>query len=108
MRRKGMKIPGLRGVSLAVLAKDLWKKISEDDLFGNAAQLAYYFLLALFPLMIFLASLLGFLPIPDLFERIVGSLARVMPQEAIKLIADNLKTIVSDQHGGLLSFGILV
>ncbi|MEW6733222.1 MAG: YihY/virulence factor BrkB family protein [Acidobacteriota bacterium] len=102
-----MQILGLRGVSIVELSKSLWRAMNENDIFGNAAQLAYYFLLALFPLLIFLASLLGYLPIPNLFERIIGSLARVMPPEALKLIADNLKTIVQSERGGLLSFGIL-
>src|SRR5256885_138256 len=102
-----MRIPGLHGVRPIDVAKDVWRKIGEDDLLGGAAQLAYYFLLALFPLLIFLASLLGYLPIPDLFEKIISSLARVMPRDALKLVADTIKPIVTDQHGGLLSFGIL-
>jgi membrane protein len=102
-----MKIPGLRGLSIKEFGKKLWEKSNKDDVLGNAAQLAYYFLLALFPLLIFLASLLGYLPIPNLFERIINSLDQVMPPEALKLISDNLKDIVSSERGGLLSFGIL-
>jgi membrane protein len=104
---KRMKIPGMHGVSIKKLFKELWQKMSADDIFGNAAQLAYYFLLALFPLLIFLAGLLAYLPVPDLFGKILSSLSRVMPPEALKLISDNLKDVVGRQHGGLLSFGIL-
>src|ERR1051326_278912 len=102
-----MRIPGLRGATPVTLARQLWQEMKDTDTLGKAAQLAFYFLLALFPLLIFLASLLGYLPIPNLFERLLSSLARVMPPEAIKLVADTLKPVVTNQHGGLLSFGIL-
>ena len=39
-----------------------WRRSREDDVFGSAAKLAYFFLLALFPLLIFLTSVVGFLP----------------------------------------------
>ena len=41
------------------LAKRVWKEIQEDEIFGRAAELSYYFLLALFPFLIFLTSVLG-------------------------------------------------
>ena len=41
-------------------AKRLWTRINNDEIFGRAAQLSYYFLLALFPLLLFLVTLLGY------------------------------------------------
>ena len=41
--------------------KRLVKRINEDKIFGRAAQLSYYFLLALFPLLLFLINILGYL-----------------------------------------------
>jgi membrane protein len=38
------------------LARRTWREVSEDKVTGRAAELAYYFLLALFPLLIFLPS----------------------------------------------------
>jgi uncharacterized BrkB/YihY/UPF0761 family membrane protein len=49
----------LRGLNPKRLAKTVWSEIQEDDVFGRAAQLSYYFLLALFPLLIFLTSVIG-------------------------------------------------
>jgi membrane protein len=43
----------LGGLSWLHLGKRVWAEINEDDVWGRAAQLAYYFLLALFPLLIF-------------------------------------------------------
>lgn len=102
-----MRLPGFYGLSPIKVVKRLAHEVSEDDTLGNAAELAYYFLLALFPLLIFLASMLSYLPIPNLFDRIIGSLGRVMPPEGLKLISDNLHDVLSIDRGGLLSFGIL-
>jgi membrane protein len=87
------------------LLKRLWHKIDEDDLPGLSAQMAYYFLLSMFPLLIFLFTLLPYLPIPqqDLLEIIRG----VAPAEVLELLEKNLKDIMSSRHSGLLSFGII-
>jgi membrane protein len=83
------------------------KEVREDDCLGWAAQLAYYLLFAVFPFFLFLTALLGFLPIPNLMERIIGGLAMVLPGEAVTLLQDNIRQLVTEQKGGLLSFGIL-
>jgi len=59
------------------LLKRLFWRIQEDNVFGRAAQLSYYFLLALFPLLLFLVSLLGFLAQAgsDLRNKLVSYLA---------------------------------
>jgi len=49
----------LSGLSWQQMARRIWSEIQADDVFGDAAKLAYYFLLALFPLLIFLTSLIG-------------------------------------------------
>ena len=49
----------LGGLSPKELGKRVWSEMQQDDVFGRAAQLSYYFLLALFPLLIFLTSVIG-------------------------------------------------
>jgi membrane protein len=93
------------GLTLKELAVRTWKESNEDNVFGGAAQLAYYFLLALFPMMIFLVSLVGF--IPGLQESLFKSLASVVPGDAMKLVRDTLNDVVSNRNGGLLSIGLL-
>jgi uncharacterized BrkB/YihY/UPF0761 family membrane protein len=44
------------------LAVRTWREANEDNILGRAAELAYYFLLALFPMLTFLTSFIGFLP----------------------------------------------
>jgi len=87
------------------LLKRLWRRIEEDDLPGLSAQLAYFFLLSLFPLLIFLFTLIPYLQIPN--EAILGFIRGFAPVEALDLIERNLHDIMNHRHGGLLSFGII-
>ncbi len=93
------------GLTLKQLALKVWQESNEDNVFGGAAELAYYFLLALFPMLIFLTSLVGFLP--GLQANILSALAKVAPADAMKLVEDTLTDVISNRSGGLLSFGIL-
>jgi membrane protein len=97
----------LGGLRVTELARRVIAEVQDDDCLGRAAQLAYYFLFALFPFFLFLVTLLGYLPIPDLLDRIMAGLAQLLPGEALQLVQDNVRQLVTGQRGGLLSFGIL-
>lgn len=79
----------------------------KDDVLGHAAQLAFYFLFALFPMLIFLAALVGYLPIPQLLDRMIDYLSQVLPTTAIVLVRQTLLEITRRQRSGLLSFGLI-
>ena len=78
-----------------------------DDVFGHAAQLAFYFLFALFPMLIFLAALVGYLPIPHLLEQLLKYLSEVLPPTALTLVSQTLSEITRRPRSGLLSFGLI-
>ncbi|MDQ0271558.1 YihY/virulence factor BrkB family protein [Cytobacillus purgationiresistens] len=84
--------------------KELWNRVQKDDVFGIAAQLAYFFLLSLFPLLIVLISVLPYLPITQ--EDIFGIVRDFAPKETMSLIENNLNEM-STRNGTLLSFGVL-
>lgn len=90
------------------LAAHVWKEMNEDDIFSMAAQLAYYFIFALFPLLLFLVTLIGFLPMESHFSDIIGFLQGILPQEALAMIQRNIETLVREPRGGLLSLGLIV
>lgn len=83
----------------------VWSETNKDDVFGRAAELSYYFLLALFPLLIFLTSLIGFLPMTH--GGLVADLERVVPPDAMKLVRETLADVVSNRNSGLLSVGLI-
>jgi membrane protein len=89
------------------LLKRTYSEVVADNCLGLAAQLAYYFFLALFPALLFLVALASFFPIANLMDAITGALARVAPYEALKLIQDQILKISQDKNGGLLTIGMI-
>jgi len=89
--------------------KRLAKRIKDDRIFGRAAQLSYYFLLALFPLLLFLINILGYLAQEGtLFrDKLLVYLAALMPGSAFTLVRATVDEISVSRGTGKLSFGIL-
>jgi membrane protein len=89
-------------------ALKIWRKLFEDEVFGRAAQLAYYWLFSLFPLLIFLTTLLAFSPMRQNLDQWIGILSAFLPPEAYALLNNTFQQIARQQRGGLLSFSILL
>jgi membrane protein len=87
----------------------LTRRITDDEVFGRAAQLSYYFLLALFPLLLCLISLLGYFVEEgtEFRNKLLGYVATVMPSTAATLVRTTLDEIAKSKGGGKLSFGLL-
>jgi membrane protein len=73
-----------------------------------AAALAYHFLFALFPFLLFLVALLGFLQIPEFFDWILDQARLALPADAYTLIEETIRNVEASQSGGLLSIGIAI
>lgn len=78
-------------------------KLKEDDVSGLAAQLSYFFLLSLFPLLIFLFTLVAYLPYSQ--DEILRTVQSFAPAESMALIKTNLNEVMQG-NVKLLSFGI--
>lgn len=85
--------------------KVFYQRVLNDQIFDLAALLAYYFLLSLFPFLIFALALLSYFHFD--YSQMLVLLKRFVPSQSYNLISTNLKDILSVQHSGLLSFGIL-
>jgi membrane protein len=99
----------LGGIGWRELGKRVWKEIQEDEVFGRAAELSYYFLLALIPFLIFLTSTIGIVLGSGTGTRhaMFDYLARFMPASAFQLIDSTVREVSASSGGGKLSFGIL-
>lgn len=98
----------LGSTSYAELGKRVAHKISDDGCAEYAAAMAYYLLFALFPFFLFLTTLIGYLPFPNLLEFILDTMKRFLPEQAFALLQDNIRALFSNKKGGLLSLGILL
>jgi membrane protein len=72
-----------------------------------AAALSYYFVLSLFPALIFLSAVVAYLPVPDLFNQALALMARFLPPDSMGLVRRVLADVISPNKGAFLSFGIL-
>jgi membrane protein len=85
--------------------KQLFKRVLDNRLTSIAAELGYYFFLAVFPFLIFFITLLSYFPLQ--VESFIHYFQPYMPHEAFVVVDDALKELLANQNGGLLSFGII-
>ena len=100
----------LGGLSVKELAVRVYNEIWDDELLDSAAQLAYYFLFALFPLLIFLTSIFGFIVSGDnqLQKDLFMYLGTVLPGSALDLVRSVITEVGQSSSGGKLTFGLFL
>ena len=89
------------------LVRRTWRDAIEDDVLGLAAQLAYYFFLALFPAILFLLALASFFPLANLTDDIGRLLAPIASPQVVQLIQEQMRRLANNENGGLLTFGVV-
>jgi membrane protein len=87
------------------LAKNVYKEIWDDRVLGRAAELAFFLILSLFPLLICTLSLLSFIPAAR--HVALEYFSQIMPQEAMQLIRKWVNDLVSERSSTVFSFGLI-
>jgi membrane protein len=93
-------------VSWLELTKRTASEVIEDGCAGLAAQLAFYFLLALFPALAFLLSLLAYVPVSAAVGDVISRLQGVLPGEIVALVRDEADHLLAGRPAGLLTAAI--
>jgi len=81
-------------------------KVKKDDIFALASQLAYYLMLAFFPFLIFVITLIGFINFNE--SAVLDGLSRFLPTSVFELTESIIIEIIGSQNTGLLGLSILV
>ncbi len=102
-----MRIPGLEEISLFEFGRRIYRQFTTDRMTTFAAALSYSALFAIFPFIIFLVALLGFLHIPQFFTWILDQARSALPIDAYQRVEDVVTQIQNQPQRGVLSFGIL-
>ncbi|MCD2254924.1 YihY/virulence factor BrkB family protein [Listeria cossartiae subsp. cayugensis] len=97
---KYIKHNGIVQVGQAVSAR-----VGRNDVSGNAAQLAYYMLFSIFPMLLIAATLLAYLHIDK--DSVFNMIKEFAPDQIMDFLEDNLNTLLTQKNGGLLSIGII-
>lgn len=85
--------------------KSLLGELKKDRATGLAAQQAYYYMLALFPLLILMIAIVPYLNIDP--QKAINVVNTLLPSQSAELLRDNVVKLVSERNGGLLTFGII-
>ena len=98
----------LNGVALKQIVQRTWAEIRADDVLGRAAQLAYYFFLALFPFLICVIASLSVFGFSDRGRMLLlFLLARFVPAPAVQLIGATIDQVIQASGPLKMSFGIV-
>ena len=104
MKKNIKKIPKL----IKNFFKDLITRVIKDDFPGMAAEMAYIFILAFFPFMIFLVSVFGLLGTASRIIKIMDFLSEIVPMEAMSTIENVLTNIMQSSSTSLATIGLIV
>src|ERR1035437_3045058 len=106
-RARLIKLPFFDGEPLYDVAVFFWKGIVDGDITTRASAIAFNFILAIFPAIIFVFTLIPYIPITHFQQELLALLESVLPQNAFLAIQVTIKDIIMRPRGGLLSFGFL-
>jgi membrane protein len=108
IRRRLSKVKvGDRKVPLLIFLAILFKKLNNDDINVRAKSITYDFFLSIFPGIIFLFTLIPYIPIANLDKQILSALADFLPASIFASVESTLTDIIAIPRKGLLSFGFL-
>lgn len=94
-------------VNLYELIAQWFKDLQRNEITERAGGVAFDFTLSLFPAIIFLFTLIPYIPVEELDAKIMSFMADVMPKSTYEVASETINDIVSKQRGSLLSFGFL-
>jgi membrane protein len=98
-------LPFFDNVPLYDVARFFWKGIVDGDISTRASAIAFNFILAIFPAIIFLFTLIPYIPIENFPQQLLLLLESVLPENAFLAIKETIKDIITQPRSGLLSIG---
>ncbi len=101
-------LPGFGSLPLYTVATFFFQEIARESIVNKASSLAYNFMLAIFPGIIFLFTLIPYIPIENFQEQLLDFMEVVMPDNAFLTVESTLLDIVKNQNSSLLSIGFIL
>jgi membrane protein len=104
-RMEGWAAPPMRWITIPYRAA--WRLVMVDEGLELSGYIAFTAFLSLFPFLIFLAALAGFLGDPRTADEFIDAMFEFMPADVAETLAPAVREVVQARRGGLLTFGIL-
>jgi len=93
------------------LAKEVWAEVGKDDVFTWGSALAYAWIFAIFPFVVFLLTLAPYLPggVKDqAMQEISEAAYNGLGEQGGSQVVKSVREVMTNQQGGLLSFGLIL
>ncbi len=107
-KAKKVTFPGLDGMALYDVMVFFWRSIVDGALSTRASAIAFSFFVALFPAIIFLFTLIPYIPIDNFQDKLFLLIKDMVPENAFNAIEETVKDILTRQRGDLLSLGFFM
>ncbi len=101
-------LPGFEKMPIYDVVEFFIHGIRKSSLLSRANSLSFTFTLAVFPAILFIFTLIPYIPVDGLQDSILNALANVMPNQVYSFLELTITEIVSKHHGGLLSLGFVM
>jgi len=105
---KQVKLPGFDGLPLYDVGVFFFKRFKEGELQTRAQSLAFSFFLALFPAIIFLFTLIPYIPLDHFQDTLLQLIKTFLPTNTYEAAHTTIEDIIRHQRGGLLSIGFFL
>ncbi|OJW70659.1 MAG: hypothetical protein BGO68_06305 [Candidatus Amoebophilus sp. 36-38] len=92
---------------LSKIFKELWQKVHLNDTLERSYAVAFHLTLAIFPAIIFIFTLIPYIPIAELIPKLIGFLKEMMPPTVYEALSPIIQDTLNKQRSGLLSFGVI-
>lgn len=101
-------LPGFGLLPLYTVFVFFFQEIARESILNKASSLAYNFMLAIFPGIIFLFTLIPYIPVENFQEQLMELMHLAMPHNAFEFLETTLNEVINKQNSGLLSVGFIL
>lgn len=101
-------LPGFSGVSIFDVGRYFKKAVFEGALGTRSASLAFNFFLAIFPGLLFLVSLIPYIPLDGFYDKLFLNLNEILPLAIKEPVLETINDLINNEREGLLIFNILL
>jgi membrane protein len=108
IKAKKVTLPGFDGMALYDVMVFFWRSVVDGALSTRASAIAFSFFMALFPAIIFLFTLIPYIPIENFQNELFMLIKDMVPANAFMAIEETVKDILTRQRGDLLSLGFFM
>ncbi len=101
-------MPGFDGIPVIDVFTMFRAEVKRDALGVRASSISFFFILAMFPSIIFFFSLIPYIPVANIDTVIFDYLQKVLPTPVYLVLQSTIRDIISIQRGGLTSFNFML